>query len=359
MALLSAVALAAPGSAVALTTEATTIKILPSQVTSVFGTLVSYDAQVSAAGSVPTGTVQFSDEGFPLGPPEPLNSEGRLEEPPQGFLDVGTTLTARYSGDSAHDPSETSLPLEISPAATTLSLRSSANPQTPGQPVTITATVTNTESEFPPFGSVQFVVNGKPVLEPLPLGPEGETGIIGHLPVGSYAIFAEYHDDTAEIPDFRGSSGSLTQIIGSPPPPPPPVPAPIVTPTVPPAPAQGGTLGFSSALVLGRPVVSRSGRITITAHTADPGRISAAARTRSGFLAAARRPGPASYGRSLTTVPGGRTVTLTVNPGARARRALRAGRTLHLTLEVTFQPSGGGKPTRLTVHVTARSRHHR
>jgi hypothetical protein len=128
---------------------------------------------------------------------------------------------------------------------------------------------------------------------------------------------------------------------------------------VPPAPAQGGTLGFSSALVLGRPVVARSGRITLTAHTVDPGRISVAARTRSGFLAAARRPGPASYGRSLTTVPGGRTVTLTVNPGARARRALRAGRTLHLTLEVTFQSSRGGKPTRLTLHVTVRSRRHR
>ena len=366
----------APSNPVTITiSEPTTISILASPSSSIFGALVTYDALVAAA-SVPTGTVQFSTEGFELGPPEPLNELGRLAHPPRGILDVGTTLTASYSGDPTHAPSETSQPLEISPATTSVSLTSSANPQAPGTPVTITATVFNTDTLIVPFGAVQFVVNGRPVLEPLPLSPSGRAGIIGRLPAGVYTIDAEYHDDTAAIPDFKDGRGSLTQVVSVPPPPPlPPLTARVTeavlpAPPVPaPAPATGGTLAFNAAVILGHPSVSRSGRISIAARTVDPGRFTVVAHTRQGYLSRATRTAtagrsgskasPAVYGASSMSTPGAKAVTLVVAPDARARRALSEGRTLHLTILVTFQSSRGGGPSRMIVFATVKRPGHR
>jgi hypothetical protein len=222
--------------------------------------------------------------------------------------------------------------------------------------------VSNLDTQTLPFGSVQFVVNGQPVLEREPLSPAGTASIIGHLPVGTYSISAEFKDDTGKASDFKESRGSLTQVI-QPSPAPPPGSTPPPPPSPAPAAAADGVQAFNNALIIvGHPVVSRTGRIRISAQTVDPGQLKVVAHTRAGFLAARgqfarkRRPGPAIYGTAFAKTSGSKAVALIVVPNARAKHALSLGRTLHLTLVVSFVSSRGGQPTRVTLPVTVKGR---
>jgi hypothetical protein len=105
---------------------------------------------------VPTGTVQFMVDSSSSGMPVPL-SDGSATSAPTTTLSIGThTVTASYSGDSLYLASSDSLQQTVngSPATattTTTTVTSSANPQTAGQQVSWTATVTTAT------GAVNFV----------------------------------------------------------------------------------------------------------------------------------------------------------------------------------------------------------
>ena len=151
----------------------------------------TYGSPVTITAGVPpgaTGTIALTSGGVTLG-------SGTIS--PSGTVVITTTalpagspiITASYSGDTTNNPSTASTTQTVSKISSTVSLSSSANPSSPGQPVTFTATVPTGAS-----GSVTFfdgsnsigtgvVVNGVAVLTTVSLTP------------GSHSVTASYGGD--------------------------------------------------------------------------------------------------------------------------------------------------------------------
>ncbi len=295
-----------------------------------FGEVLSFTAKVSGGGpGTPTGTVRFQVDGFPSDRSVALDANGEAHL--DAFVGVAGAVRARYSGDSTNGTSSTQIAPSVRAAATSTALRSSANPAVAGSDVTILATVSNTENDFVPFGSVQFLVDGEAVIEPLELDDDGQAGIVASaLPPGGYDVRALYHDDTAAIPDFLDSQAAMTlRIAAATPPlaPPPPGPA-----TITPA---------SNAFALLRRTVSSNGVIRLRVRASDPGTYRATA-TRCPLSRSRCSASSPAYGTGRTTARAGRTITLSVRSNARARAALARGRSTRVTVAVSFQSSKGG-----------------
>ena len=108
-------------------------------------------------------------------------------------------------------------------AASTVTVSSTPNPSTEGDPVTLTATVAAAAGADVPTGSVQFTADGADIGGPVPLTGGTATLVTSSLGAGSHLIGAVYGGDAT----FAGSNGTLAggqTVQGvTPPPPPPPV----------------------------------------------------------------------------------------------------------------------------------------
>jgi hypothetical protein len=231
---------------VAVTLPATTTTVSSSQDPSTVGQQVTFTAVVTASGfqGTPTGTVTFTIDGD-VQTPVPLSVVGGVDE--AQFVTSTLTggqhsVTAAYSGDTNVAPSSGSLPTQtVSDSGlppTTTTLTSSANPSTPGQPVTFTAVVTAPSDQGTPTGTVTFTVDGQ-AETPVPLALVGSSDqaqlTIATLSAGSHTVSAFYSGDA----NVSASSGSL----------------PTETVTAPDLPATTTTLASSvSPSTLGQPV---------------------------------------------------------------------------------------------------------
>jgi hypothetical protein len=292
-----------------------------------------------------------------------LNDSGQASFAPDYYLNVGDSVAASYDGDSTYGSSNRTIIPNIQPAQTATSLTATPNPADPTDDVTFTATVTNRSTGIPPFGSVQFVIDGVQ-LDPIALDDNGQAGIIvsGFDP-GDYTVQAAYHDDTGPIPDFTDSQSSLNEHINSPPS---PQPAP---PTPPPLAATPAPNNNFTPLMA---AVANDGTITLVESAPDPGVFTASAMTRSGYIASAitrgtnckrtkhgrrcvvKKPGPALYGTGSATATTPGMVRLTIKPNAKAKWALTHGTTLRVSVSVTFQSARGGVPKTAVTTVTAK-----
>ncbi len=313
-----------------------------------FGEVLSFTAKVSGSGpGTPTGTVRFQVDGFPSDSSVALDANGEAHL--AAFVDVGGDVSARYSGDSGYETSSTRIAPSVRAAATSTALQSSANPAVAGSEVTILATVSNTENDFVPFGSVQFLVDGEPVIEPLELD-DGQAGIVASaLPPGAYDVRALYHDDTAAVPDFLDSQAAMTLRVAAattPLAPPPPPGPPTITAIAPAA---------SNAFALLSRTVSSNGVIRLRVRASDPGTYRATA-TRCSLSRSRCSASSPAYGTGRTTARAGRTITLSVRSNALARAALARGRSIRVTVAVSFQSSKGGsaRTKRTSVRVKGR-----
>jgi Bacterial Ig-like domain (group 3)/Divergent InlB B-repeat domain len=167
---------------------------------------VTLTATVTSSGGTPTGTVNFSDGGA-LNVTEPLS--GGVATFSTAALSVGShSITATYGGDSNFQGSTSPMLTQVvNSSSTTTALKSSLNPSTVGQTVTLTATVTS--SGGTPTGTVNFSDGGAlNVTEPLSGGVA--TFSTASLSVGSHSITATYGGDS----NFQGSTSSvLTQVV--------------------------------------------------------------------------------------------------------------------------------------------------
>jgi hypothetical protein len=351
-----------------LVPSATALTPSPGSIT--FGQSISFTAMVAKGNppegsSAPTGSVSFTVAGEP-GVQMPLDGNAQANFAPGYDLNVGDTVTASYGGDSAYGESSVSLTPTIHPAATVTSLSASQNPQTSSGEVTFTATVTNSSTEIAPFGSVQFVIDGEPVLGPQPLENNGQVGITGSgLPPGEYTVTALYHDDTGVTPDFTDSQASVTEYITSPPPPAEPAPSP--PPPPPPPPPFRATLsvfplgptvhnllrgGFSDSVVLTGPgsvsenLFSDNGVLPATASRAAAARHQQSKRHQAVLLA---------KGGASTATAG--TVTVTLLPTAAGRKTLKKTRhSLRVVLITSVKDAKTGEVTNLPPHRLALKR---
>ncbi|HKI92341.1 MAG TPA: Ig-like domain-containing protein, partial [Gaiellaceae bacterium] len=162
-------------------------------------------ATVTAADGdpgVPTGSVQFKDNGQSLGTIA-LDDSGTATLTASGFVAGTNTITATYSGDSTHQTNTSSrvgisatAPPTLHPANVTLS----ANPSTvqTGQTETFTAGVSAADGNAAvPTGSVQFYDNNLPIGGSVALNGSGVATLTWTgFAAGSHTITAKYQGDS-------------------------------------------------------------------------------------------------------------------------------------------------------------------
>jgi phospholipase C len=95
---------------------------------------------------------------------------------------------------------------------------------------------------------------------------------------------------------------------------------------------------------------SRAGAIVLMARVHTAGRLSATASIRPRRGAGGRL----TYGHASSEAPGARDLRLTIHPGPRAVKLLRAGRTVSVTVLLRFHPTCGGPAHPVRIEVTVR-----
>jgi N-acetylneuraminic acid mutarotase len=186
----------------------TTTLLASSQNPSTFGVSVTFTATVSptTGSSTPTGTVQFSVNGSPVGSAVTLSAG--IATYSTSTLAVGTdTISAVYTPTTNYTTSTSNtVSQQINPIGTTTLLASSQNPSTFGVSVTFTATVSPTTGSSTPTGTVQFSANGSTIAgcSAQPMSSGIATCATNSLAVGTDTISAVYTPTT----NYSGSTSN-------------------------------------------------------------------------------------------------------------------------------------------------------
>jgi hypothetical protein len=197
---------------------------MPDVRTTVAGQPLTFSVAVTNTGNsgvTPTGTVTVQDtvyfvvSGTLEHTTTTLASNLALNNGEVSFTTSALTadkhfITANYSGDSNFSTGSSSLIQIVHSSASSTTLSSSANPATPGQQITLTATVAAVPSGSSiPTGQVTFL-DGKTVIGQVPLNTSGTASFsTSNLSTGSHNLSAVYASDTL----FAASTGTLTQSI--------------------------------------------------------------------------------------------------------------------------------------------------
>jgi hypothetical protein len=195
---------------------ATTVSGSPSANPDPYGQAETFSVAVSAvvpgAGS-PTGQVQFSLDGAPIGTPLGLDAHGDASTGAVNGLTPGLhTVSYVTSGDANFLGTNGSFTFTVSKIPTQTGLQVSPNPAVFGQSVTMTATVTHATGPGTPGGTVTFA-DGSTTLAVVAVtnGPAGSATAsfsTSALSAGSHSIAATYNGD----PNFAGSTSAATQL---------------------------------------------------------------------------------------------------------------------------------------------------
>ena len=165
---------------------------------SVFGQAVTFMAVVTATApgaGTPSGTVQFSVDGSPVGSPVTLNGSGRASSGPISSLSVAShVITVSYGGDTNFITSTSGLLIQaVNKASTATALSSNHRPSVFGQAVTFTATITaRSPGSGTPIGSVQFTRDGVNLDSPVLMVAGHASYTVSSLTVGAHQIKATY-----------------------------------------------------------------------------------------------------------------------------------------------------------------------
>jgi hypothetical protein len=119
-------------------------------------------------------------------------------------------LTAVYVGDGDFEPStSTAVPITITPAPTVTTLSASPTSANPGDPVTLTATVTNVGVTLIPGGSVDFY-DGTTLIGSAPISSETAEAelVVTTLAPGSHSLTAVYPGS----PEFQTSTSTAVAV---------------------------------------------------------------------------------------------------------------------------------------------------
>lgn len=173
----------------------TTTTLTSSQNPSTYGQSVTFTATISP--STTTGTVSFKDGTTTLG--TDILSGGSATFTTSTLAVGSHSINATYSGDTNDAESTNTITQTVNKIITTTTLLSSVNSLNPGQPVTLTATVSPVVHD----GETITFLNGTTTI-----GAGTTTGGVatftGTLSIGSYTITASYpgdSNDTASTSD--------------------------------------------------------------------------------------------------------------------------------------------------------------
>ncbi|MBM7516007.1 Ig-like domain repeat protein [Nocardioides nitrophenolicus] len=192
-------------------TGAATVSVTSSAPTSGVGEGVRFTAEVSSdTGLAPTGVVQFSVDGHPVGAAVTL-VDGVATSALLADLAPGShTVGVLYSGDLRYGAGTASLTQVVGVIATTTGLALDRDFSVYGDAVTLTATVTPAEGRLgAPTGTVTFTENGQ-VVATATLAPGANdtavaTATVSGLGAGSHAIKAQYAGTNRFGPSTSGA----------------------------------------------------------------------------------------------------------------------------------------------------------
>jgi sugar lactone lactonase YvrE len=173
-----------------------------------YGKPVSFTATIASNGGTATGTVSFLVDGKQLAS-SLLNTGGVATITTSSLTPGGHSVVASYARD-LRAAATTSAPLaETVLEATTVVLASSVNPALTLAPITLTATVTNSQVGTP-TGTITFT-DGATQLGTAPLSASGSATLtLPGLLAGPHTLVATYSGDAD---NFAATSPSLTQTI--------------------------------------------------------------------------------------------------------------------------------------------------
>ncbi|MCL2465615.1 MAG: Ig-like domain-containing protein, partial [Micrococcales bacterium] len=180
-----------------------------------YGQSVGFTATVDSeqvGTGAPTGFVQFSVDGSPLGDAVALHG-GSAASPSVSDLGPGAhTVTALYSGDADFAAQSDTLTQQVDQIATTTALSATPASSTYGDTVTLKATVTPASTAFGlPAGTVRFVDGGTTLgTVPVAAGDSASTATLSlsGLDAGSHSVEAVYAANGL----FAGSTSSATTV---------------------------------------------------------------------------------------------------------------------------------------------------
>ena len=172
---------------------------------------IVYTATVTplVPGGAPSGTVQFKNGTTNIGAPVPLSNGiatiSGVATINFGFDTPGTfNITAVYSGDSFYNGSTGTFSQVVNKADSSVTLTSSINPSTYGQPVTFTSTVSAVAPSTAPSGGMTGTVtfkDGGVTLGTATLSNSIASFTTSALGAGSHSITAQYSGDTSYNPN--------------------------------------------------------------------------------------------------------------------------------------------------------------
>ena len=193
--------------------SATALTVSSSKNPSVFTQKITLKATVKrlspAQGTVVAGTVTFYDAGIAITPAVPINSG--VAKVTTTALSVGDhAMTATYNG-SPDDGASVSVAVlqHVDQAATSVTITSSLNPSTLGQPVTLKATVKRmSPAKGAGTGTVDFYDGATAIALGVTLSPKGIASITtSTLTTGDHTIEARYAGSTTD----RASHAAMIQ----------------------------------------------------------------------------------------------------------------------------------------------------
>jgi hypothetical protein len=196
----------------------TTTTVTSSPNPSNFGQSVTFTATVTPTvgglGAV-TGLVTF-EEGTTVLAAAGVNSSGVATFTTSALAIGGHTITAVYYSDLVYATSSgsDSANPQIVQEATSTSMTSSPNPSVFGQPVTLTATVTNQgPAGGNPTGTVTFTEGSTTIASNVPVNSSGQASFTtSSLPVGSDTITATFTGTTGWLTS-NGDDSSAPQVV--------------------------------------------------------------------------------------------------------------------------------------------------
>ncbi len=198
----------------------TTTTVTSSANPSVLGQSVTFTATVGAmapGAGTPTGTVQFSIDGSAWGLPVSLSGSKASSSSISSLALAGHTVTASFNGDSNFTGSDnTASPLTqiVNKPSPTITITSSKNPASVGDPVTWTARVSAAApGAITPSGTIQFKIDGIDFDGLVTLAGGNATSLVmATLAPGSHTITSVYSGDA----NFNGStSANFTQTVNT------------------------------------------------------------------------------------------------------------------------------------------------
>jgi hypothetical protein len=192
---------------VTISAASTTTTVASNALLSKLGQSVTFTATVHPQYSgQPTGTVQFYADGNPIGTSSVSGGQAAFST---SSLTLGAhTIQADYSGDSSFTTSLGSTKQKVGDAASSIQLTSSLNPAGYGQPVTLTATVSDSAGSTP-TGVVVFAETGTYYGTVTLTGGVAQIALPTTLAAGKHNITAQYSGDSTD----GAAKASLTQVI--------------------------------------------------------------------------------------------------------------------------------------------------